>query len=149
MVIASTIFRLEKAFTPARSNSLWSSGMSNRAMLNPATSLSRKTSRISPSESRNVGLSLTSSSRIPCIRVASSGMAISGLKRHSYSLRSPLGHNLITASSTIRSIPTIVPVVSKSKKANGRVRERLRCSAPCLVCTLLSLSTFNIGGINA
>jgi hypothetical protein len=61
-----------------------------------------------------------------------------------YSFRCPSGHNLTTASSTIRSMPTIVPVVSKSRKANGRVRERVRSSA---FCNLPPPPLFDSGGV--
>ena len=69
-----------------------------------------------------VGQSLTSSSVMPWMAVASSGMCISGLSLRVLTISSPSGMILAIEISTMRSLAVSTPVVSRSKKMIGRLR---------------------------
>ena len=115
---------------PTRKNSSANMGTSNRLLLKPPKS--QPWSHLSsPGAMRpNVGASATSSSYTPCTKLLSSGMGISGLTKMRCSLPGasgflitvPSGMSLTMAISTIRSTPTLVPVVSRSKNTNGRFK---------------------------
>ena len=112
-------------------------GTSKRLLLNPPKS--HPCSHFSsPGATRpNVGASFTSSSYTPWTKLDSTGMGISGLMRircsrpgsSGFLMTVPSGISLTMAISTMRSTPTLVPVVSRSKNTKGRFKcSRATCS---------------------
>ncbi len=108
-------------FTPARSNSWSSRGMSKRLELNPAMSQPSSCWASDAATCRNVGSDATSASVIWCMAVASAGMGTPGLMRRVFSSTRPSGISLTSEISTMRSRVMFVPVVSRSKNTSGRV----------------------------
>ena len=71
--------------------------------------------------SLNVGSLATFSFVMPCTAVANAGIGIVGFTSHVLLSLFPLGNTLNIDISTILSLATSIPVVSKSKKQIGRV----------------------------
>ena len=68
-----------------------------------------------------VGSLATFSSVIPCTAVVCGGMGMVGFTNHVLLSLFPFGYTLNIEISTIRSLATSIPVVSRSKKQIGRV----------------------------
>lgn len=100
-------------------NSSASKGTSNLFELNPAKSQPSINCAISFAISLKVGAFFTSSSYILWIEDASLGIGIVGLTLNVLVSSFPFGLTLISAISTILSLVTFTPVVSKSKKTIG------------------------------
>ena len=100
-------------------NSSANIGISKLLELYPAKSqLCIKSWRIG-AKSLNVGSFFTFSSVIPCISVDSEGIGIVGFTSQVLLSLLPLGYTFNTDISTILSLATAVPVVSKSKNTIG------------------------------
>ena len=104
---------------PTLKNSSANNGMSNLLELNPPKSQLCKSSAISGASCSKVGSFATFSSVIPCIAVVSVGIGIVGLTSQVLLSLFPLGNIFRIDISTILSVATCTPVVSKSKKAIG------------------------------
>ena len=106
---------------PALKNSSISRGISNRFELYPERSALSINCFISLAISLNAGASFTISSVNPCMSVDPFGIGICGFTILRFTCLVPSGEIFTIAISMILSIERLIPVVSRSIKAKGRV----------------------------